>query len=91
MVFEWQGEVIGIVPEEFGFKKVLKQREPAPLHEMDKTRWEGHHSICQTIRDIYHMTDDDVLKMKCRVALAMTKAMHEKLKWYKAKESEEPK
>ena len=70
-----------------GFRH-LPKREPAPLHEMDKTRWEGHHSICQTIRDIYHMTDKEDLKMACRVAMAMTKAMHEKLKWYKAKDKE---
>jgi hypothetical protein len=61
----------------------LPKREPAPESEMDKERWEGHHSICQTIRDIYHITDDGELKLKCRVAMAMTKAMHEKLKKYK--------
>ncbi len=66
--------------------KELKDREPAPLWEMDRERWEGHHSICQTIRDIYHLTDNEELRLKCRVAMAMTKAMHEKLKWYKAKE-----
>lgn len=53
---------------------------------MDKKRWEGHHSICQTIRDIYHMTDDEALKLKCREAMAMTKAMHERLKQYKSME-----
>jgi hypothetical protein len=62
----------------------LPKREPAPLQEMDKARWEGHHSICQTLRDIYHMTDDVQLKLKCREAMAMTKAMHLKLKQYKA-------
>lgn len=61
----------------------LPKREPAPLWEMDKARWEGHHSICQTIRDIYHMTDNEELKLKCRVAMAMTKAMNERLKEYK--------
>jgi hypothetical protein len=70
-----------------GFKH-LPKREPAPLEEMDKTRWEGHHSICQTLRDIYHMTDDAGLKLKCREAMAMTKAMHEKLKQYKQMEEE---
>lgn len=69
--------------------KELKEREPSPLWEMDKKRWEGHHSICQTIRDIYHMTDNEEMKLKCRVAMAMTKAMHEKLKWYKAKQEQE--
>ena len=67
----------------------LPKRDPAPLHEMDIKRYEGHHSICQTIRDIYHMTDSEELKLKCRVAMAMTKAMHEKLKWYKQKQEAE--
>jgi len=55
---------------------------------MDKRRFEGHHSVCQTIRDIYHLTNDPDVKLKCRLAMSMTKSMHEKLKWYKAKEQE---
>ena len=61
----------------------FREREPIDVSEMDKKRWEGHHSICQTIRDIYHLTNDPDLKLKCRVVMAMTKAMHEKLKTYK--------
>ncbi len=61
-----------------------KRRVPVSESEMDITRWEGHHSVCQTIRDIYHLTDNIEVKMKCRLAMAMTKAMHEKLKAYKA-------
>lgn len=74
-------------PFRMGFEH-LPKREPAPLWEMDKKRWEGHHSICQTIRDIYHLTDNEELKLKCRVAMSMTKAMHSKLKEYKAMETE---
>ncbi len=66
----------------------LRGREPAPEWEMDKRRWEGHHSVCQMIRDIYHMTDSEQMKFRCRVAMAMTKAMNEKLKWYKQKGEE---
>ncbi len=61
-----------------------KRRAPVSESEMDITRWEGHHSVCQTIRDIYHLTDNSEAKMKCRLAMAMTKAMHERLKAYKA-------
>ncbi len=64
----------------------LPKRPPAPLEEMDKSRWEGHHSICQYLRDIYHMTEDEELRLKCREAMAMTKAMHERLKKYKGME-----
>lgn len=64
----------------------MKEREPAPISEMGRKRWEGHHTICQTIRDIYNMTDNEELKLKCRVAMAMTKAMNDKLQYYKHKE-----
>lgn len=55
---------------------------------MDKRKFEGHHSVCQQLRDIYHTTADPSIKLKCRLAMAMTKSMHEKLKWYKTKEQE---
>lgn len=64
----------------------FRKRDPIDVSEMDKKRWEGHHSICQAIRDIYHLTDNEELRLKCRVAMAMTKAMHERLKAYKAME-----
>ena len=53
---------------------------------MRRRRYAGHHSICQTLRDIYALTDNEEIKMKCRVGVAMAKAMQEKLKWYKQKE-----
>jgi len=59
------------------------QPYPVAESEMDRSRWEGHHSVCQTLRDIYHLTDNSEIKLKCRLAMAMTKAMHEKLKEYK--------
>jgi hypothetical protein len=54
--------------------------------EMDRKRWEGHHTVCQTLRDIYHSTSDHDIRIKCRLAMAMAKAMNEKLKWYKHRE-----
>lgn len=61
-----------------------KRRAPVSEGEMDLKRYDGHHSVCQTLRDIYHLTDNSEVKMKCRLAMAMTKAMHERLKEYKA-------
>lgn len=63
-----------------------KRREPCPVEWMNKTRWEGHHSICQTLRDMYHMTDSDEIRIKLRLAMSMAKAMHERLKKYKLRE-----
>ena len=63
-----------------------KRREPVAESVMENTRYEGHHTICQTLRDMYHMTDNADIKLKCRLAMAMAKAMQDKLKWYKSRE-----
>jgi hypothetical protein len=57
--------------------------EPISLDWMDKHRYDGHNSICQKLRDIYRMTDNEEIKLNCRIAMTMAKKMHEKLKEYK--------
>lgn len=64
-----------------------KHHDPVDLREMDRSRYDGHHSICQTLRDIYHMTENEEIQLKCRVAMSMAKSMHNKLKLYKQKEN----
>lgn len=61
-----------------------KRKEPVSIEEMNLTDYEGHHSICQFLRDIFHMTDNEEIKMKCRIGMTMTKVMHLQLKKYKA-------
>ena len=58
-------------------------REPVSESEMDRHRYDGHHSICQTLRDIYHITDNPDGKLKCRLAMAMAKAMTRKMQAYR--------
>lgn len=60
-----------------------KRHEPISEEKMLRERWEGHHTICQFLRDIYTMTNNPEIKMKCRVAMNMAKSMHKKLKKYK--------
>jgi hypothetical protein len=60
-----------------------KRREPVSEKEMLKDRYEGHHTVCQTLRDIYALTENEDIKYKCRLAMAMCKAMHKRLKKYK--------
>lgn len=60
-----------------------KRYDPVPETMMDKTRFEGHHSVCQMLRDIYHLTENEEVKMKARIAMSMTKQMHRKLIKYK--------
>ena len=56
--------------------------EPTSISDMKKRRYEGHHTICQKIREIYTLTDNEDIKLKCRIAMAMAKRMHERLKRY---------
>jgi len=65
-----------------------QRRSPVPESEMDRTIYDGHHSVCQMLRDIYHLTDNPDAKLKCRIAMAMTKAMNDKLKWYSQQKQE---
>lgn len=57
--------------------------EPVSDHKMRRQRYKGHHTICQVLRDIYQMTYDEEIRVKCRTAMAMAKKMHNRLKKYK--------
>jgi hypothetical protein len=60
-----------------------KKYEPVPVKKMLNKRYHGHNTICQKLRDIYVATEDENVQLMCREAMAMAKAMHEKLKQYK--------
>ncbi len=61
-----------------------KRFDPAPESDMDK-RMKGGDTLCNTIREMYHLSNDPGVKLKCRLAFAMGKAMCLKLCEYKAK------
>jgi hypothetical protein len=65
-----------------------KKTEPVSERKMDKVRYQGHHTVCETIRKIYQSTDDKEIKYNCRLAFAMAKRMHEQLKRYKQEKEE---
>ena len=60
-----------------------KRHDPVPESEMDMSRWQGHHSICQMLRDMYHETNDENIKLKCRICMSMAKSMNKRLQYYK--------
>lgn len=66
-----------------------KRRNPVDVSEMELSRYQGHHSICQKLRDLFHMTENEEIKLELRVCMAMAKAMNQKLQDYKHKEEEE--
>jgi len=60
-----------------------KRVDPVSDGEMGRKRYENHFTICQKLREIYAMTDDPEIKLRCRVAVAMAKRMHQALKDYR--------
>jgi hypothetical protein len=49
----------------------------------EKMNWiSPKNSICQKLRDIYHASQDEDVRMDCRVAMSMAKAMNRKLEQY---------
>ena len=65
-----------------------KKVEPVSESEMGwgttkGLRFKGYHTICQLLREMYQMTDNEELKLNFRIALAMAKKMDQKLKEYK--------
>jgi len=57
-----------------------KRIPPADVSWMRKNRYLGHFTICEKLREIYRMTDNEEIKLKCREAMAMAKRMQEALK-----------
>ncbi len=60
-----------------------KMLEPVGEGEMLNSRYKGHYSICQKLREIYQKTNDPEIKMVCRICVSMAKSMQNKLKYYR--------
>lgn len=60
-----------------------KKVDPVEVKYMLKKRYHGHNTVCQKLREIFILTDNEEIKMAARVAMSMTKSMHNKLKWYR--------
>lgn len=57
-------------------------------HHMDRRDLHGHNTICSIIQEIYLITDDEEIKLRCRTAMTMSKKMDKKLKEYKERFSD---
>jgi len=64
---------------------------PVTEKEMFRDEHPGHHTICQTLRDTYRMTDDEAVKDNLRLIFAFGKRMHNKLKEYRKRYDDEEK
>ena len=61
----------------------IRRHKPVSIRKIENPRYHGHHTICQFLRDIYKMTNDEEIKLKCRIGMSMAKSMHERLKKYR--------
>ena len=57
------------------------KRDPAPEEEMLKKGDRG--TICQTLRELYEVAENEKVKYKLRMCLAMAKAMAARLEAYR--------
>jgi len=64
-------------------QKILKRPEPADLSHFNMRIYGSHNTICQELREIYHMIDNEEAKLKVRVAMSMAKKIVDKLREYK--------
>jgi hypothetical protein len=55
---------------------------------MMRKRYNGHHSICAKLKELYQNTDDEHIRQEIAICVSMAKSMHEKLKYYKKKEAQ---
>ena len=61
---------------------------------MGRGRYENHYTICQKLRDMYHMMDEpdirrEEIKLTMRLCVAMAKAMNSRLQYYRHKYEEQ--
>lgn len=55
-----------------------KYRAPVPKADMEVPRV-TFNSICQLLRDIYHLTENEEIQLKARIGVSMAKAMQGKI------------
>jgi hypothetical protein len=61
-------------------KHELKISDPCPIEYMEMKN--PQNTICEVLREIYHLTDDPVIKLRLRVATTIAKKMSKKLSEY---------
>ena len=60
--------------------------EPAPVDDIERLRYVGHHTVCEKCRELYRIGKElgnPEIMMKAREAMGYAKRMHEQLKKFK--------
>lgn len=63
--------------------------KPATVQEMFADNHPGHHTICQTLRELHNDTTDEATREKLRLVWAFAKKMHNRLKEYRKRYDDE--
>ena len=61
----------------------MRRHLPIPKHKMEVPPDDDVNTICSVLRDIYWLTNNEEIKLKCRVATSMAKSMSRRLRKYK--------
>jgi uncharacterized protein YehS (DUF1456 family) len=64
--------------------KNFKKHKPCPIEKMNAVG--ANNTICELLRQTYHLTDNDMIRINLRIAITMAKKMGEKLREYRRKE-----
>lgn len=62
---------------------ITKLPDPVDVKEMEKLKFSGNFTICQTLRDTYAITQQEDIRLRLRIIMAMAKSMDNKLREYK--------
>ena len=73
-------EIIYIV---FVVKKFDKHYGLAPIKALETKKFKGDNTICQTLREIYQLSEDDKIKLLCRRTMMIAKSITKRASAYK--------
>lgn len=62
---------------------IVSNVKPYLRRNMENPRLHGHDNLCSTIREIYLKSNDEEIRLKCCVAMRMSKNMYNALVVYK--------
>lgn len=65
--------------------KDFNRHEPYPIERMNFKSPDN--TICELLRQTYHLTENDVIRSNLRIAITMAKKMGDKLREYRRKEN----
>lgn len=65
------------------FRPLPPNIKPYLRRNMERNDLHGCNTICAIVQDIYLNTDDEDIKVRCRVIMRMSKSMHNRLVEYK--------